>query len=127
MLQNLSSKSEHIDLAIRVTADQEIANKLSEYIKTKYPDYKKRGIFFHASYLSVPLDVDPTTTGVNPMHPDGFHKGNLYIWDDWYSKEEGGMPFELLDKDPNWKKDTMLTEKEKVSGAERQLALFIKQ
>ena len=112
---------------IRVTADQDIANKMTAYIKTKYPDYKKRGVFFHASYLSVTLDVDPTSPGVNAMHPDGFNKGNLYIWDDWYSKEEGGLPFEALDKDATWKRDTMLTQKEKVSGAVRQLALFIKQ
>jgi hypothetical protein len=127
MLRNLSDKYEHVDLTLRPTADQEIANKMSDYIKIKYPDYKKRGVFFHASYLAIPLDLDPTSTGVNPMHPDGFHKGNLYVWDDWYSREEGGMPFDFLNKDSTWKRDTMYTQAEKVSGAVRQIALFIKQ
>ena len=92
-----------------------------------FSDYKKSGVFFHASYLAVPLDVDPTSPGVNPMQPKGFEKGNMYIWDNWYSVEEGGMPFDLLNKDTTWKRDTMYTQNEKVSGAVRQLALFVKQ
>ena len=86
------SDSGGIDLNMKLTGDQVIENQLGEYIKSKYPDYKIRGVYFYASYLSVPLDVDPTSPAPNPIHPVGdYPPGSLYIWDNWFSVVEGGM------------------------------------
>lgn len=116
-----------VDTSLRLSADQEIANTMANYIKLKFPDYKNRGTYFHASYLALVLDMDPT----DPNHsvnfpPNGFTKGNIYIWDNWFSVVEGGMNYDNLCNDPNWHKDTLISSNEKRSGDLRQLALFVR-
>lgn len=126
-IKKVNNNTEDIDMALKIEPDEQIANTLCDYIKVKYPDYKKRGVYFHTSYLSIPLDVDPTALGDNPMNAvNGFTKGSLYIWDNWYSVVEGGITFESLNNDTTWRRDTVLKANENVPNGLLELALFVR-
>ena len=104
-------------LELMPTTDELVENKMTDYIKQKYTDYNNRQIIYHAPYLSVLLNTDPTST-VRNTSPN-----KLYIWDDWYSVVEGGITLDMLRKDTTLVYDTtftMLTS----SGKARSVALF---
>jgi hypothetical protein len=101
------------------STDELVENKMADYIKQKFPDYKKRKIIYTAPYLSIPLNIDPTATG-----SEGSTASNvLYIWDDWYSVVEGKTTFDMLKKDNDLVYDTTFNMYEK-TGKEKTVALF---
>ena len=115
-------------IGLTPSADQVIENKMAEYIKMKYADYKKLPIFFNAPYISLALDLDPTGTSNNPMatKQDGNYLPNsLYIWDDWFSVVEGKTTLESVTSNNTLKKDTAFSQIDK-GGKLRTVVLFRK-
>ena len=115
-------------IGLTPSADQVIENKMAEYIKVKYADYKKLPIFFNAPYISLALDLDPTGTSNNPMatKQDGNYLPNsLYIWDDWFSVVEGKTTLESITSNNTLKKDTAFSQIDK-GGKLRTVVLFRK-
>ena len=81
-------------------ADQVAAEKMANYIKKNYPDYKKYQIYADASYLYLTLDLDPFALHrdhTNSLYPgDNYHPHSMIIWDGWYSGFEAGIHIDTL-------------------------------
>ncbi|HXP51007.1 MAG TPA: hypothetical protein VN922_13700, partial [Bacteroidia bacterium] len=126
MFVSLAENSGEIDMKMKLSGDQIIDKQMVDYIKNKYPDYKKRGVYFHACFLSLPLDVDPTAPAPNPMYPVGdYPPGSIYIWDNWFSVVEGGISLDSINNNKTMKRDTNFILKEP-GGHEYITALYIK-
>jgi hypothetical protein len=128
MLVRVNGKAGAAGLDLTLNADQLTENKMADYIKTKYPDYKKQQVFFNAPYLSLALDIDPTNVAHNPMatNQDGnYPASSLYVWDDWYSVIEGGITKESLDKNIAMKRDTAFSQTDR-TGKLKTVVLYRK-
>jgi hypothetical protein len=109
-------------------SDQITDEKLADYMKQKYPDYRNRTIFFDATYLAVALDVDPFNEEKHKWHVNNYDTlspGSLYIWDDWFSVVEGQVSLQQLTNDTALVRDTSFSQPNE-DGNPRIVVLFRK-
>ena len=103
---------------LKPSTDELVENKMADYIKQKYPDYKNLQLLYNAPYLSLALDIDPVE---RPTKAASSTK--LYIWDDWYSAQEGKTTLNMLQNDKTYIQDTVFT-LANWNGNEKAIALF---
>jgi len=104
---------------LQLSTDELVENKMADYIKQKFPDFKNRKVIYAAPYLSIPLNIDPTAS----KNKDNTTNNVLYIWDDWYSVVERNTTFDMLKRDNSLVYDTTFSLREK-TGKEKTVALF---
>ncbi len=116
-----------VGLAIKLSTDEVAENKIAAYIKNKYPDYKNH-VYFKASYLCVALDVDPYDLEKGPLatrQDNSYPANSLFIWDDWFAGEEGGITPLTLNRDKTMVRDTSFSEVG-AEGKSRIVTLYLK-
>lgn len=86
---------------MNLSDDQKIALKVVEFIKEK-KGMNHRFIYMHP-YLSEALNIDcfdpAKRIELNEKNLSLLQKGDIIVWENWYSVVEGGVQKERLDKD----------------------------
>jgi hypothetical protein len=85
-------------------ADQVAENRISEYIKTTVPDYKRYEFYYEPCHLSVSLglnyfDSTQHKRFLNAFEENSFKSKSFLIWDDWFAPVEGHVDSTRIDQD----------------------------
>lgn len=109
-------------------ADQAAEDRLGQYVKTNFPDYKNRLFYYQACYLSLALDVnyfDTTKHRIlyNSFQENKFFTGNFIVWDDWFARVDGGVEEAQVLNDPRFELIKVFEEKD-VWDNTRKVELF---
>jgi glycosyltransferase involved in cell wall biosynthesis len=88
-------------------ADQEAEQRLGDFVKQQYPDYKKTVFYYEPCYLSVTLDIDYFDTSrhkrlLNAFEENKFPDKCFVIWDDWFAVVEGHVELKKIEEDPRF-------------------------
>ncbi len=93
------------DLTLK--ADQQAEQRLADYVKRDFPDYKNYVFYYEPCYLSVTLDINYFDTArhkrlLGAFEENKFSTGQFFIWDDWFAPVEGHVPLEQIENNPGF-------------------------
>ncbi|MES2882052.1 MAG: hypothetical protein V4676_07885, partial [Bacteroidota bacterium] len=87
--------------------DQVAEDRLANFVKINYPNYKDHLFYYEACYVSVALGINFFDTTkhqrlLGSFEKNNFAKGSFIVWDDWFAPQEGRVKEADLLNDPRF-------------------------